>query len=237
MDKSKSISVITIDGPSGTGKGTVAQKLAQKLGWHFLDSGALYRVLALAAEKHEVALDDDKTLEILAGNLDVQFSPNDNECFPPVVIFEGEEVTLAIRTESCGSRASIVAAIPGVRKALLDRQRAFRESPGLIAEGRDMGTVVFPDAPLKIYLDASPEERAKRRVLQLKGLGENASLAHILTELKERDERDKNRQVAPLVPAKDAVIIDTSSLDIESVLQRIQKEVHHRFNYLFDKTI
>lgn len=232
MDKNKDIPVITIDGTSGTGKGTVAQRLAKKLGWHFLDSGALYRVLALAAEKHGVDLVDAKTLEILAGHLDVQFSPKDNQCFPPVVIFEGEEVTTAIRTESCGSRASIVAAIPGVRKALLDRLRAFKDKPGLIAEGRDMGTVVFPESPLKIYLDATPEERAKRRALQLKALGENASLSHILAELNERDDRDKNREIAPLVPAKDAVIIDTSSLDIESVLQRIQQEVHRRFSSL-----
>lgn len=214
--------VITIDGASGTGKGTVGQLLAKRLGWKFLDSGVLYRVLALAAQKHCVALDNKEALEVLAEHLDVQFIAQENVL--PLVILEGEDVTSTIRTEKIGNAASIVAALPVVRASLLSRQRAFREAPGLVADGRDMGTVVFPDAELKIFLLASPKERALRRFNQLKEKGINATLSDLINELLERDKRDQERVVAPLKPADDAICIETDSLTAEQVVERILLE-------------
>lgn len=219
--------VITIDGASGTGKGTVSQLLATRLGWKFLDSGALYRVLALAALKHSFSLEgdvlDEKGLEVLAEHLDVQFIAQENAF--PLIILEGEDVTQIIRTEKIGNLASIVAALPAVRAALLSRQRAFREAPGLVADGRDMGTVVFPDAELKIFLTASLEERARRRYNQLKGQGINVTLGGLENELRERDRRDRERVVAPLKPAQDAILIDTDCLSIEQVVEKIMSEI------------
>lgn len=215
--------VITIDGASGTGKGTVSQLLATRLNWNFLDSGALYRVLALAAQKHSVALDDEKSVEVLAEHLDVQFIAQESHF--PRIILEGEDVTDTIRTEKIGNAASIVAALPAVRAALLSRQRAFREFPGLVADGRDMGTVIFPDADLKIFLLASPEERATRRLNQLKERGISVNLSDLIEELRERDKRDSERPVAPLKPAEDAICIDTDHLTIEQVVEKILLEI------------
>lgn len=215
--------VITIDGASGTGKGTVSQILAKRLGWNFLDSGALYRVLALAAQKHSVALDNEKALEVLAEHLDVQFIAQDSKL--PKIILEGEEVTEIIRSEKIGNAASIIGALPAVRASLLSRQRAFREAPGLIADGRDMGTVVFPDAQLKIFLLASPEERALRRYTQLKDRGISVTLSDLIKELRERDKRDQERAIAPLKPADDAISIDTDNLTIDQVVERILSEL------------
>lgn len=211
------IPVITVDGPSGAGKGTLCQALAKKLGWHLLDSGAIYRVLALAALHHQVDMGSEDALVPLAANLDVCFTTNDSEL---QVILEGEDVSNAIRTEQVGNVASQAAAFPRVRESLLRRQRAFREMPGLIADGRDMGTVVFADAPVKIFLDASAEERAKRRVGQLENKGFNANFEQIWAEIKQRDERDRNRAVAPLVPAADALILDSTHLPIEQVIEK-----------------
>lgn len=216
--------VITIDGASGTGKGTVSQLLAKRLGWKFLDSGALYRVLALAAHKHHVALDNEAAIVVLAEHLDVQFIAQ--ETMHPHIILEGEEVTLTIRTEKVGNAASIIAALPAVRAALLSRQRAFRDQPGLVADGRDMGTVVFPDANLKIFLTASPEERALRRHKQLKERGISVTLGDLIKELTERDKRDQERAVAPLKPADDAIIINTDRLTAEQVVEKILSEIN-----------
>ena len=215
--------VITIDGASGTGKGTVSQLLAKRLGWKFLDSGALYRVLALAAQKHSVALDNEKALEVLAEHLDVQFIAQESNF--PHIILEGEDVTEIIRVEKIGNAASIIGALPAVRASLLSRQRAFRENPGLVADGRDMGTVIFPDAQLKIFLTASPEERALRRFNQLKERGISVTLGDLIEELRERDRRDQQRAVAPLKPAEDAVMIDTNRLTIDQVVETILSEI------------
>lgn len=223
--------VITIDGPSGSGKGTISQLLAQRLGWNLLDSGALYRVLALAAKQHAVDLTNADGLTVLAGHLDVQFRATDMGAAPRVIL-EGEDVTDVIRTEECGDMASQVAAIPSVRQALLERQRAFCEQPGLVTDGRDMGTVIFPQAVLKIFLDASAEERAQRRYNQLKEKGINGSLARVLEELRERDRRDTQRAVAPLKPAKDAIKIDTTGLSIQQVLDQVIQAVHSRLGDL-----
>lgn len=218
--------VITIDGASGTGKGTISQMIAKRLGWELLDSGALYRVLALAAQRHSVALENEKSLEVLAEHLDVQFIAQENDL--PRVILEGEDATDIIRTEKIGNSASIVAALPAVRAALLSRQRAFRNTPGLVADGRDMGTVVFPDAELKIFLTASPEERALRRLNQLKDRGISVTLGDLIVELRERDKRDSERTVAPLKPADDAIIVDTDRLSIEQVVDRILTEINRK---------
>ncbi|TXR40457.1 (d)CMP kinase [Ectopseudomonas mendocina] len=213
--------VITVDGPSGSGKGTLCALLAKQLGWNLLDSGALYRLLAFAAGNHGIDLTNEESLKQLAAHLDVQF-------IDKRIILEGEEVTEAIRNEQVGAGASMVASLPAVREALLQRQRAFREMPGLVADGRDMGTVVFTDAPLKIFLTASAEERARRRYLQLKAKGDDVNLASLLEEIRARDERDTQRAVAPLKPAADAILLDSTELSIEQVLERILSEVADR---------
>lgn len=218
-NKQKEVPVITVDGPSGSGKGTLSHQLAQNLEWHFLDSGALYRVLALAAIRHAVSLENHNALEVLAAHLDVVFEQE-----PQRLLLEGQNVTRAIRTEECGAAASKIAAFPGVRKALLERQRAFAELPGLVADGRDMGTVVFPDAPLKIFLEASPEQRAIRRQGQLKEQGIDVSLDGLFAEIAQRDQRDRQRAVSPLVPAEDAIIIDTTSLSILEVYELVMAQ-------------
>jgi cytidylate kinase len=212
--------VITVDGPSGSGKGTVCRLLADKLGWDVLDSGAIYRVLSLAALHHQIALDNEEALVPLAANLDVQFLV-DSQTNAGKVILEGEDVTSTIRNEEVGAAASKVAALPRVREALLRRQRAFKTERGLIADGRDMGTVVFQDAPLKIYLTASAQERARRRYVELNGRGLDVTLSGLLQDIQARDERDMNRTVAPLVPADDAIEIDTSELNAQQVFDKV----------------
>ncbi|WP_353981847.1 (d)CMP kinase [Salinicola endophyticus] len=211
--------VLTIDGPGGAGKGTISRMIAERLGWHLLDSGALYRLTALAALRKEVALDDLERLTRQAQRLDVVFAVEDGAAR---ILLEGDDVTRAIRREEVGNAASQVAALPPVREALLQRQRDFRQAPGLVADGRDMGTVVFIDAPLKIYLTASAEERAQRRLRQLREAGEDARLATLLEEIQARDARDMQRAVAPLKPAEDAVELDTTQLDIPEVVERIE---------------
>lgn len=219
------IPVITLDGPGGSGKGTVGQLLAKELDWHYLDSGALYRILALAAEKHGIAYDNEAALARLALKLEAHFDTQHNVGHPPRVTLEGVNVSDVIRTESYGNAASQIAALPLVRQALLDRQRDFRKKPGLVTDGRDMGSVVFPDASLKIFLVATPEERAQRRYQQLKAQGINVSLAALCEELARRDERDRERVVAPLKPTADAVLIDTTGLSIAEVLRDIREKV------------
>ncbi|WP_193014197.1 MULTISPECIES: (d)CMP kinase [Gammaproteobacteria] len=211
------VPVITVDGPSGAGKGTLCQALAKAFGWHLLDSGAIYRVLALAALHHDVDITSEDALVPLAANLDVRFIPTENGLN---VILEGEDVSNEIRTETVGNTASQTATFPRVREALLRRQRAFRTAPGLIADGRDMGTIVFPDAQVKIFLEASAEERARRRTLQLQEKGFNVNFERLLSEIKERDHRDRNRAVAPLIAAKDALILDSTSLSIDEVIEK-----------------
>ena len=221
------IPVITVDGPSGTGKGTLARSLAGWLGWHFLDSGALYRVLALAAREHNVDSQDEDSLAALARRLDVDFQ----QAGPGReinVVLNGKDVEQDIRTESCGNLASRLASLPGIRAALLDRQRQFRQPPGLVADGRDMGTVVFPDARVKIYLTASPPERAQRRHKQLKEKGFDVNLAQLSEEITERDARDSQRSVSPLRPADDAAVIDTTNLTPEDVLREVSMLVRQR---------
>ncbi|MFM5576604.1 (d)CMP kinase [Aeromonas sp. 602200] len=210
--------VMTIDGPSGAGKGTLCQLLAEKLGWHLLDSGAIYRVLSLAALHHDVELDSEASLVPLAANLDVQFQVEGDLV---KVILEGEDVSRTIRTEEVGNAASKIAAFPRVREALLRRQRAFRQAPGLIADGRDMGTVVFPEAEVKIFLDASAEERAQRRYKQLQDKGFDVNFERLLTEIRERDDRDRNRATAPLKPAEDALVVDSTAMTIDEVLATV----------------
>jgi CMP/dCMP kinase len=219
--------VITIDGPSGSGKGTIAGLLAKQLGWNLLDSGALYRLLAFAARNHGVDLTNEEAMKLLAAHLDVQFVAG-GAGHGQRIILEGEEVTDAIRNEQIGAGASLVASLPAVREALLMRQQAFQEMPGLVADGRDMGTVVFPDAPLKVFLTASAEERAHRRYLQLKAKGDDVNLASLLDEIRARDERDTQRAVAPLIPAVDAIQLDSTELSIEQVMERILSEVANR---------
>ncbi|PSW66101.1 (d)CMP kinase [Photobacterium leiognathi subsp. mandapamensis] len=214
--------VITVDGPSGAGKGTLCMLLAEKLGWNLLDSGAIYRVLALAAIHHGVDIESEDALVPLAAHLDVQFVA-EGELVK--VILEGEDVSDTLRTEEVGNTASKVAALPRVREALLRRQRAFSEAPGLVADGRDMGTVVFPGAEVKIFLDASAEERAIRRMNQLQKKGLDVNFGSLLSEIQERDYRDRNRAVAPLRPADDALVLDSTELSIEQVLEKVLAHV------------
>ncbi|KMT66516.1 (d)CMP kinase [Catenovulum maritimum] len=218
------IPVITIDGPSGAGKGTVSKVIADRLGWHFLDSGAIYRVLALATVHHDIDPLDEDSVEPLASFLDVHFKSSPDSDVTHVIL-EGEDVTTAIRNEKIGAVASKVASLPRVREALLRRQRAFKEAPGLVADGRDMGTVVFKNAQIKIFLSASAEERAKRRYLQLKDTDPSVKIEHLLSDIQARDERDSNRSVAPLIPADDALVIDSTNLSIEEVVDQV-------FNYM-----
>ncbi|NJD00963.1 (d)CMP kinase [Candidatus Erwinia dacicola] len=208
--------VITIDGPSGAGKGTLCKAMAEKLRWHLLDSGAIYRVLALAALHHQVDITSEEALVPIASHLDVRFVSNSGEM---EVFLEGEDVSSEIRTQNVSNTASKVAAFPRAREALLRRQRGFRKLPGLIADGRDMGTVVFPDAPVKIFLDASSEERANRRMLQSQEKGFSVNFERLLSEMKERDECDRNRAIASLVPADDALVIDSTTMSIEQVIE------------------
>lgn len=214
--------IITIDGPSGSGKGTIADLLSRQLGWQVLDSGALYRILGLSVHRAGIGFEDADKIAKLAENMPAVFRDG-------AVLLDGEDVSLEIRTETAGNNASRVAAIPAVRDALLSWQRAYATGPGLVADGRDMGTVVFPDAQLKIFLDASAEERAKRRYNQLKEKGIDANFAALTAELEERDRRDRTRSVSPLVPAEDAIVIDSTGVGIEAVLEQILTEVQKTF--------
>lgn len=215
--------VITVDGPSGAGKGTISHLLADALGWHFLDSGALYRVLGQACLIEGVSWDDHSAVTDLARNLDVSFvSASSGEI---MVAYKGTDVSRAIRTEEGGRGASNVASIPEVRSALLDRQREFAQPPGLVADGRDMGTVVFPGAPLKFFLTASAQERAQRRYAQLIAKGESVNLPRLLEDIEERDARDISRAASPLIPAEDAIIVDSTGKSIENVFDQVMLKV------------
>jgi CMP/dCMP kinase len=213
------VPIITIDGPSGSGKGTVSRAVAKALGWSLLDSGALYRLVALGARRASVSLDDGAALAQLAGQMDIRF--DSNESGQEVVWLDGEDVTRAIRTEQAGGDASRVAALGEVRAALLDRQRRFAVPPGLVADGRDMGTVIFPHARPKIFLDASPAERARRRHKQLKEKGVTANLAALSLEIAERDRRDSTRTASPLVASADATVLDTTGMSVDEVIGRV----------------
>jgi len=234
----QNIPVLTIDGPSGSGKGTIVQIVAQKLGWHLLDSGALYRLVAYGSQNNDISLEDESAVANYAANLDVEFKLINVKLESGIsqelqIILEGQVVGPELRTETTGNAASIVAAMPTVRDALLQRQRDFRQKPGLVADGRDMGTTIFPDAEAKIFLTASAEERAQRRYKQLKEKGISGNLAALLQDIRrdinERDERDSQRSASPLKPADDAVVIDTSDLSIEQVVEQVLAICEERF--------
>ena len=220
MPDAETVPVIAIDGPVGSGKGTVANRVASALGFRLLDSGALYRVLALAARTREIGLDRGETLARLAAGLDIVFVPGDAEN-PVRTVLDGVDVTADIRTEQCGNDASRVSARSEVRDALLARQHRFRRPPGLVADGRDMGSVVFPDASAKVFLTATDRVRAERRHKQLMAKGIDVSVARLSREMAERDRRDRERAVAPLKPAEDAVVVDTTGLDVDTVVARV----------------
>lgn len=215
----ENVPVITLDGPSGTGKGTISQMLANELSWHYLDSGAIYRVFALSVQQQQIEPDDIPKLIDTARQLELEFKVHENKSAE--VYLNQKNVSAEIREEACGQLASKLASIQEVRLALLDRQRHFAKKPGLVTDGRDMGTVVFPDAPLKIYLDASPEERALRRFKQLKEKNIDVTLSQVVDELNTRDSRDKQRAHSPLAPAIDAKIIDTTSMKIVQVFNSV----------------
>ena len=221
------IPVVTIDGPSGSGKGTVAQILAGRLGWHYLDSGALYRVLGLTVERRGVGLDDEPALCRLAETLRIVFVPQADGSAAQVTV-DGTDVSLELRTETTGELASRVAVLPAVRAALLQKQHDFRQNPGLMTDGRDMGTTVFPDAFLKVFLTASAEVRAERRHKQLKEKGFDANLEAILGEIRHRDARDTGRSVSPLKPADDAWILDSSTLSTSEVVDAVSGRLQAR---------
>jgi len=220
--------VLTIDGPSGSGKGTVARRVAGKLGWHLLDSGALYRLVALAATRDGVGLDDIAGLSAIADRLDARFEVATDGS--EQILLRGEEVTSEIRDERCGELASQVAQYGEVRKALVGLQKSYRKAPGLVADGRDMGTVIFPCAGTKVFLTASPEERARRRHKQLKEKGISANLARLSVDISERDRRDATRTVAPLRPAADAVEVDTTGMSIDEVVALVVELVRGRLS-------
>ncbi len=215
----ESAPVVCIDGPAGAGKGTVSRLVAQALGWAYLDSGALYRAVGVAASWEGIGLDEPEELAACASRTDIRFITQDND--EPRIIVNGKEATVEIRSELAGSMASALGAQPLVRQALVDLQRSFSAPPGLVADGRDMGTVIFPDAPYKFFLTASPMERAQRRYKQLMEKGVSVKLDSLLHEIVARDERDANRAVAPLKPADDAVIIDSTSMPIARVIERV----------------
>ena len=221
--------VICIDGPSGVGKGTICLVVAANLGWFILDSGSLYRITALQVSRQfpdsDINAIDERQIVDIAANLSVSYEQKNGDL---AIFLDGEDITQLIRNEETGSKASKIAAIPAVREALLARQQAFLRAPGLVADGRDMGTVVFPDSVLKIYLTASPEERAQRRYKQLKDKGKDVNLSGLVEELRLRDGRDMNRQVAPLKPASDAIVIDTTRLNIEQVTEEVMNWVARR---------
>ena len=214
------VPVITIDGPGGSGKGTIAMRLAEDLGWHFLDSGALYRLVAVAAIDRDIDAADEAALANVASSLDVSFGLSGDGM---VILLDGNYITGRLRSVEVSNMASRIAAFPAVRTALVERQRAFRKSPGLVADGRDMGTVIFPDAILKIFLTASAEARAERRYKQLKDKGESVNLSRLFQEIKKRDERDTSRAIAPLKPAPDAHIVDSTEMSINEVIDTIHK--------------
>jgi cytidylate kinase len=220
------VPVITVDGPSGAGKGTISHMLADTLGWHFLDSGALYRVVGQACLMEGVSWEDHPGVARVARHLEVSFQTAPSG--EVMVAYKGIDVSREIRTEEGGRGASTVAVIPAVREALLARQREFRQPPGLVADGRDMGTVVFPSAPLKIFLTASARERAERRYKQLIAKGESVNLPRLLEDIEERDARDSSRDVSPLVPAEDAIVIDSTATAIEDVFARVMQAVRER---------
>ena len=216
---SADVPVIAIDGPSGSGKGTIARRVARALGYHLLDSGALYRLVGMAATRKGIPLDDEAEVARIARSLDARF--DSDEAGNERIWLDGDDVSREIRTEEAGAGASAVAVLPTVREALFERQRAFQQPPGLVADGRDMGTHVFPHAPLKVYLTASAEERARRRHKQLKDKGLDVSLAALSRDIEDRDRRDSERSVAPLRPAEDARILDSSDLSIDAVTQTV----------------
>jgi cytidylate kinase len=222
------IPVITIDGPSGSGKGVISQRLSTILAFQLLDSGALYRVTGVAARRQQIPLDDEQALAELAKRLDIEFIPTGEPEEPMSVLLSGQDITRDIRTDEAGVDASKVAKLPLVRQGLGELQRSFRRAPGLVADGRDMGTVVFTEARLKIFLTASPLERAKRRYKQLKDKDIGVSLHALLDSIRDRDERDMKREVAPLKPAEDAMIVDSTGISIDEVLEKVLSEVKKR---------
>ena len=217
-----SVTVLAIDGPSGVGKGTVARIIAQQQGWHLLDSGAIYRAFALAVDARNIDVTDESALEEVANNLDLEFK-TETESELVSVYLDGQDVSKVLRTEQTGEMASKIASIAVVRAALLKRQQAFAKAPGLVADGRDMGTVVFADAPFKVFLTASAQERANRRLKQLQNQGSEGIISHILADVVARDERDSSRKHSPLKPAKDALIIDTTELSIDEVITQVSE--------------